>query len=81
MKRFLDERVAGLFPGYFALCMATGIVSIACSLLGMPRLARALLFINVPAYAVLVVLTLAGFLYRVVRPATEVAIRTSRPPP
>ena len=65
MKRFLDERVAGLFPGYFALCMATGIVSIACSLMGMPRLARALLFINVPAYALLVVLTLARFiLYR-----------------
>lgn len=51
--------VAGLFPGYFALVMATGIVSIAGHFLGWPRLARALLFVNVPAYATLVALTAA----------------------
>ena len=65
MRRFLDERVAGLFPGYFSLCMATGIVSIACWLEGMQRLARALLYLNVAAYALLVVLTIARVaLYR-----------------
>ena len=55
----LAEAVASLFPGYFALVMATGIVSIAGHLLGWPRLARALLDVNLPAYATLVVLTAA----------------------
>jgi len=55
----LAGAVADLFPGYFALVMATGIVSIACWLLALPRLAWALLAINLVAYAVLVLLTLA----------------------
>lgn len=42
-----------LFPGYFALVMATGIISIACYLLEMRTLALALLVINVVAYIVL----------------------------
>ncbi|WP_231754104.1 tellurite resistance/C4-dicarboxylate transporter family protein [Caulifigura coniformis] len=46
-------------PSGFALVMATGIVSLACHLLGMPLIARALLWLNVPAYLVLVALTLA----------------------
>ena len=45
-----------LFPGYFALVMATGIVSIAAHALQMPRIAWALLVINICAYAVLTVL-------------------------
>jgi len=49
----LSEAVAHLFPGYFALVMATGIVSIAAHLLEMPRIARALLAVNLVAYAVL----------------------------
>jgi len=53
------KSVAELFPGYFALVMATGIVSIAGHLLGWPRLARALLWVNLPAYATLVALTVA----------------------
>jgi tellurite resistance protein TehA-like permease len=55
----LAKAVAELFPGYFALVMATGIVSIAAHLLGWPRLARALFWINLPAYATLVALTAA----------------------
>ncbi|MEP6919436.1 MAG: C4-dicarboxylate ABC transporter, partial [Acidobacteriota bacterium] len=51
------QRLAGaiehLFPGYFALVMATGIVSIAAHVLQMPRIARALLAVNIAAYAVL----------------------------
>jgi len=44
---------ANLFPGYFALVMATGIVSIACQLLEMRRLAVVLLLVNVVAYVIL----------------------------
>lgn len=47
-----------LHPAYFALVMATGIVSIAAQLLGIPFVPYALLAINVIAFAVLWVLTL-----------------------
>jgi tellurite resistance protein TehA-like permease len=49
----LARAIEQLFPGYFALVMGTGIVSIAAHLLGMPRIAAALLVVNVGAYAVL----------------------------
>ena len=45
--------IAGLFPGYFALVMATGIVSIAASLLEMYIVAGGLLWINMAAYGIL----------------------------
>jgi len=45
--------VRDLFPGYFALVMATGIVSVAAHLHDMPRIAIGLLAVNVVAYAVL----------------------------
>lgn len=51
--------IADLFPGYFALVMATGIVSIAAFLLEMRTVARALLAVNVAAYVVLSLLYLA----------------------
>src|SRR5947207_14618048 len=47
-----------LFPGYFALVMATGIISIGCFLLEMKTIALVLLAINVIAYAVLWLLLL-----------------------
>lgn len=50
--------IANLFPGYFALVMATGIVSIAAHLLEIKPLAWALLFINIIAYTVLCLLLL-----------------------
>ena len=43
--------VEHLFPGYFALVMATGIVSIAAHTMGMPRIGRLLFGINLGAYA------------------------------
>ncbi|HXF62786.1 MAG TPA: tellurite resistance/C4-dicarboxylate transporter family protein, partial [Caldilineaceae bacterium] len=52
------QGVAGLFPGYFALVMATGIVSVASALLGMALIARLLLIVNLVAYVVLWALTL-----------------------
>ncbi len=51
--------LATLFPGYFSLVMATGIVSLAAHLTGLEIVAQALLWINVIAYGVLWALTLA----------------------
>lgn len=50
--------IADLFPGYFAMVMATGIVSIASQLLDLPSIAKALLAVNIAAYVVLSVLLL-----------------------
>ena len=47
-----------LFPGYFALVMATGVISIACQLLGMRAIALPLVAFNWIAYPVLWALTL-----------------------
>jgi tellurite resistance protein TehA-like permease len=55
--------VAGLHPAYFALVMATGIVSIAAHLTGMTRVAAALFILNIGFYAGLWALTLIR-LYR-----------------
>jgi tellurite resistance protein TehA-like permease len=52
-RNVILRAAADLFPGYFALVMATGIISIACFLLEMKTLAIALLVINVIAYVVL----------------------------
>ena len=52
-RRHLAQNAADLFPGYFALVMATGIVSIAAFLLEMVFIAQALLVVNVIAYAIL----------------------------
>jgi tellurite resistance protein TehA-like permease len=58
LKERLAQGIASLFPGYFALVMATGILSIAAYRLAMQPVARGLLFVNVAAYAVLWLLTL-----------------------
>jgi tellurite resistance protein TehA-like permease len=54
----LAEDVHNLHPGYFALVMATGIVSIAAYNLGLGKIAHALLGINIISYGVLWGLTL-----------------------
>ncbi len=59
LKDLLGEGVANLYPGYFALVMATGIVSLAAFLLEMEAVAWALFRLNEVAYAVLLVLTFA----------------------
>jgi tellurite resistance protein TehA-like permease len=58
MKRFLGQAAENLFPGYFSLVMATGIVSMAGYQLEMRTIARALLVINIVAYVILWSLTL-----------------------
>src|SRR3546814_5487805 len=47
----LRRAAEDMFPGYFALVMATGALSIAIHLLGFPRVAQALLAFNIAAYA------------------------------
>jgi tellurite resistance protein TehA-like permease len=59
----LARAAADLFPGYFALVMATGIISIACFLLRMDTISLVLLVINVIAYFVLCVLLLVRVLF------------------
>lgn len=52
------EAIRTLHPAYFALVMATGIVSIAAKLMEMSVIAQALLIINVIAFVSLVLLTI-----------------------
>jgi len=54
-----SEAVRTLYPGYFALVMATGIVSIAALLLEMPSVAWPLFVLNNAFYLILWALTLA----------------------
>jgi len=50
--------LAGMHPAYFALVMATGIVSLACELTGMHAIAVALFALNVAFYPLLWILTI-----------------------
>jgi tellurite resistance protein TehA-like permease len=58
MRGKISNAAANLFPGYFALVMATGIISIAAHLLNMTPIAWALLVVNLIAYSVLALLLL-----------------------
>ena len=49
----IDGAIRSLHPAYFALVMATGIVSIACDLLGMRAIAIVMLWLNILFYAAL----------------------------
>ena len=49
----LKAAAKGLSPAYFAMVMATGIVSIAADAMGMPRIAMALFWLNIGVYLVL----------------------------
>jgi tellurite resistance protein TehA-like permease len=49
----VKETLAGLSPAYFAVVMATGIVSIAALLLDMPAVGRALFWLNLLLYLAL----------------------------
>ncbi len=59
----IGDAIANLFPGYFALVMATGIVSIAAHLLEIKFFAWALLIVNIIAFAILSLL----YLIRLIR--------------
>ena len=64
-----SEAIRTLHPAYFALVMATGIVSIAAELLAIPWVPQGLLAINLVSFAVLSVLTIV----RIARHAGDVA--------
>lgn len=53
----MPAELAGMSPAYFGMVMATGIVSLAAHLLGMPGIAQALFQLNIVVYAVLWILT------------------------
>jgi tellurite resistance protein TehA-like permease len=55
----VQNGIRDLFPSYFALVMATGIISIACHLLGMDFLAFPLFYLNQFFYVVLWLFILA----------------------
>ena len=55
--KWLAEGVRGLSPAYFALVMATGIVSIAVERAGLRAIATVLLWLNVAQYLLLWILT------------------------
>jgi len=59
----ISRTVAELFPGYFALVMATGIISIACFFLEWKTLSFVLLVINLFAYVILGLLLLLRLLF------------------
>ena len=51
------EAIAGLHPGYFAMVMATGVLDVACRILGILNVSDGLLWINLASYLVLWILT------------------------
>jgi tellurite resistance protein TehA-like permease len=73
MKRYIAAGAANLFPAYFALVMATGIIAIAAHRLGLLTIAWALLAVAVAAYVVLWLLTLLRLLWFLPNVLTDVA--------
>ncbi|MCH1624331.1 tellurite resistance/C4-dicarboxylate transporter family protein [Fredinandcohnia quinoae] len=63
MISFIKQKAATLFPGYFALVMATGALSIATHLLGMEVLAHIMLYFNMFAYVFLWILTIIRIIW------------------
>ncbi len=73
----IDHGTAKLFPGYFALVMATGIISIAIYLLQVSSpIARLLFHINKVAYGVLWILTILRLLRYFTRVTSDLADHT-----
>src|SRR5262245_8570167 len=62
-RKAIGESIRTLLPGYFALVMATGIVSVASQLMGFATIAWALLIVNCVAYGALWVLNLARLVH------------------
>jgi tellurite resistance protein TehA-like permease len=69
----ISQAAANLFPGYFALVMATGIISIATHLLGMTSIAWVLLVANVVFYSFLAIMLLIRLIWFPSRVAADIA--------
>jgi tellurite resistance protein TehA-like permease len=63
VNSMVQNGIRDLFPAYFALVMATGIVSIACYLLEMDWLAFPLFYLNQFFYVVLWLMTIARIIH------------------
>lgn len=59
----LQSNIANLSSGYFALVMATGIVSIAAYLFNFIQIAQSLFYFNIGAYILLCILYIARLLF------------------
>ncbi|MCC7070059.1 MAG: tellurite resistance/C4-dicarboxylate transporter family protein [Deltaproteobacteria bacterium] len=59
LRGHVRERLSTMHPAYFAMSMATGIVSIACHLLGLRDLSGALFWINLVSYVAIWLATAA----------------------
>jgi tellurite resistance protein TehA-like permease len=55
----IQNSIRTFFPGYFALIMATGIISLACHFLAIPLLPILFFYLNLFFYAVLWIITIA----------------------
>ena len=55
----IQNSIRTLFPGYFALVMATGIISLSCHFLGIPLIPILFFYLNLFFYAVLWIITIA----------------------
>lgn len=55
---FFRRQSRNLFPGYFAMVMATGALSLSCWYLGMPVAAETLIYFNVFIYIILLLLNI-----------------------
>lgn len=63
MINLFSKKIKYLFPGYFALVMATGALSIGSFLLEMPAIAKALVLLNIIFYSILWILTLGRLVF------------------
>ncbi|WFA05509.1 tellurite resistance/C4-dicarboxylate transporter family protein [Bacillus sp. HSf4] len=79
MLRYIKIHLKDLFPGYFALVMATGALSIGSYLLGMTIFAKLLLYVNIVAYIALWVLTLLRIYFFFPRMLVDITSHTRGP--
>lgn len=63
IKANLKKESKRLIPSYFSLVMATGIVSIAGDLMGLPLLGRILFYVNTAAYLLLWIFLIYRLIY------------------
>lgn len=71
LRARVNDGIHGLNPGYFALVMATGIMSVGMANSGLPILSGALLILAICCYAVLLVLTAIRLLQHGARMLTD----------
>ena len=79
MLRFVKKNIRNFFPGYFALVMATGALSIGAHLLDMVLFSTILLYVNIFAYITLWVITILRIVYFFPRMLSDITSHTLGP--